>query len=1266
MTRDLHAINRALEKRGISRAIKERIKRSGQEVLRRKQLMPEFEYESGLPISLHLERIVELLKSSQVVVVAGETGSGKTTQLPLACIKAGYGIAGMIGHTQPRRLAARSVAERVAEQLGTELGSLVAYAIRFTDRTSQDTMVKIMTDGILLNEIQRDRFLSNYECIILDEAHERSLNVDFLLAYLRTLLPKRPDLRVIITSATIDVASFSSHFNDAPVVLVEGRGHPVEIRYRPPVENLENTVQECLDEILDERAGGVRDVLMFLSGEREILEWARWLRRIYKDRFDLLPLYARLPSGEQRRIFKPGKQQRIILATNVAETSITVPNVRYVLDVGTARISRYSSRSKIQRLPVEAISQASAEQRAGRCGRVAPGVCFRLYSEEDFNGRYAYTDPEIRRSNLASVVLRMRVFRFGSIESFPLLDAPESSAVRDAERLLLELGAFEGDHVTRIGRTLAKIPLDPRLGRMLIEADRNRAIAEVIVIIAALTVQDPRIRPLDRREEADAAHARFKDSESDFIAILRLWKFLEPLRQSKTRREFNRILDLNFVSSNRYNEWRALCRQLALTCRHLNMRLNTVEASPDDVHRSILAGSLGFIGFKKGKTEYQGARDLKFYLFPGSVLANRRPKWLVAAEISETARTYARCVARVEPRWIEQTGAHLLKHEYFEPHWNQKRGQPMIFRSSKLYGLPITSGRSTPLGPIDSAQAQDIFVRNMLVHPDELVEEPFAIHNRKLIAQIDALQARERRADILVSEDRQADFFKETIPEWVYTRKDFWNWYRRASEAERKRLFMSESDLLAREDFCFSPSAFPGSLAIGDGSAKIKYRFAPGEPDDGVNLQVTLSQLRSVSQDLLEWLVPGFLEQKIEALLRSLPKQQRKLLAPIRERVTEITSALLSSETYRKGSLRQALNKQVRRFLGSELRETIWRISEIDPFLAINVQVVNTSGEVLDQGRDVERLKLDLLSEAERSVQQVDKSRFEATGLRRFPPQGFPCEVVLASAVGDVVGIPVLVDQGDSVDLVLDLKGHRRMDATHRGLSRLVVLHEASSSRFVRREALKETESLLHYARLGSKSQFLDNLLLASARYGVLSHFELPRTVSEWNAIMSQTRGSLVKQGLELIEQVRGILRLRTKVALLTEALTSVSYVEVKKDLSLHLCRLIGPEFLWETPPERLEDLERYLRGIEYRATHLQGRVKQEHSSMAVIRAWEERLAGICNVSEKTEEVIQLTRLVEEYRIGLFSQPVGTKERVSEKRLQKVFEPVEASLGIFQ
>ena len=1264
MTRDRYAIKLAVTKGRASRSIEHRMSKSAQEVSRRQKLLPEFEYENNLPISRYLDRIVQLVRSNQVVVVAGETGSGKTTQLPLACIQAGYGIRGMIGHTQPRRLAARSVAERIAEQLCVEIGLEVGYAIRFTDQTSKDTMVKIMTDGILLTEIQRDRYLSDYECIILDEAHERSLNVDFLLAYLHTLLPKRPDLRVIITSATIDVDSFSSHFNDAPVVLVEGRGYPVEVRYRPPVENLEDTVQECLDEILGEHAGGVRDVLMFLSGEREILEWTQWLRHNFKDRFDLLPLYSRLPSREQRRIFKPGAQQRVILATNVAETSITVPNVRYVLDFGKARISRYSARSKIQRLPIEAISRASAEQRAGRCGRVAPGVCFRLYSELDFDRRSAYTDPEIWRSNLAAVILRMRVFRFGSIESFPLLDTPDARAVRDAELLLHELGALEADRLTPIGRTLAKIPVDPRLGRMLIEAERNGALAELIVIVAALSVQDPRVRPLDRRDEADAAHARFKDSESDFIAILRLWKFLRSLHRSASRRKFNRILNDNFVSPNRYREWRALCRQLVVTCRHLNMRVNTEAASPDEVHRSILAGSLGFIGFRKGKTEYQGARELKFHLFPGSVLAGRRPKWLVAAEISETTRTYARCVARVELRWIEQVGAHLLKHEYRDPYWNRKRGQPMILRRSKLYGLPIADARPTPLGPIDPSQAQDVFVRNMLVHPEELAEEPFAIHNRELIAQIEALQARERRNDILASEDRQAEFFKEAVPESVNTRKDFGSWYHRASEADRKRLFMSESDLTVREDVHLSASEFPGSLDIGGGIGKVEYRFAPGEPDDGVNLQVTLSQLRCVSQDLLEWLVPGFLERKIEVLLRSLPKQQRKQFAPIGERVAEITSELLDPDVYGRGSLRQALNNQARRFLGIGKPEITWRISETDPFLTVNVQVVNSDGKVIDQGRDVERLKVSLLAEAERLIQEVDRSKFEQKGLRKFPLMGFPRELVLASDVGDVVATPVLVDQGESVDLVLDLKGSDRIGVSHRGLSRLVVLEQASSARFVRQEAKKETELLLHYACLGSKPQFVDSLLLASAWYGLLRCFDLPRTAREWNAIMDQAPGSLVKQGLELMESARSILRLRTQVALSIEALSSAAYAESKKDLTVHLSRLVGPEFIWETPPERLKDLERFLQGIEYRVTHLQGRLQQDHSSMAAIRTWEGRLECICSASEKTEEVMQLVRLVEEYRIALFSQPLGAKEKVSEKRLEKALAPVEAALGI--
>ena len=1226
--------------------------------------IPSFRCAQDLPISPHLAGISELIRNHQVVIVAGETGSGKTTQLPLACLNAGLGRRGVIGHTQPRRLAARSVSDRIAQQLGCTVGSLVGCTVRFDDRTGPDTLVRVMTDGILLADVERDWQLFDYECIILDEAHERSLNIDFLVAYLRTLLPSRPDLRLVITSATIDVEAFSKHFDGAPVVTVEGRGHPVELRYRPADGGLHSTFEECIAEILQEETEGVRDILVFLSGEREILEWSRWIRRVYKDTFELLPLYARLPVREQHRIFKPAQRQRIVLATNVAETSITVPNIRYVIDLGRARISRYSTRAKIQRLPVETISQASAEQRAGRCGRVAPGVCFRLCSREEFDSRRAYTDPEIRRSNLAAVILRVRVFRLGDLRDFPLLDRPEPVAIRDAERLLHELGALDSNALTPLGRRLASLPVDPRLGRMLVEAHSRDALAELIVIVAALAVQDPRIRPLDRRDAADRAHARFQDSESDFMAILRLWSWLEEIRKRNSRRALGRLLESNFISPNRYAEWRSLVRQLVIACRHTGMPTSKERASSAAIHRSALAGSLGFVGFRKGKQGYQGARDISFHLSPASVLTKRRPKWVVAAEISETERTFARCVARIEPRWVEDAAAHLLKHTYQDPHWNQRRGQPMVLRTSKLYGLPVSERRPVPLGPHDPELAQDLFVRHMLIRPEELKKEPFAVHNRRLVCEIEALQACERTTALIVTEDRQVEFFKAALPCKMHTRRSFNAWYRSASEGDRSRLFMQRSDLLARSVELLNDQDFPGRYAIGNRFCALKYRFAPGALDDGVNLQVSLSQIGLLKQQPLEWLVPGFVGRKIEALIRGLPKRQRKRFLPVNQQARLITESLLEPSRYRMSDFGQALTEAARRALRDPAFEPDWNLEALDPFHAMNVQVLTDDDRVVAQGRDLHELKERLTGLTQGAVRKADLSGIELRGLTRFPSSGLPEEMRLPTEIGILVAVPVLMDTGASVDLVLDTERKVPFSTTQRGLARLYVLEETSSKRYLQQQVAKESELLLHYSTLGSRTQFLDSFLLGSAWHGVLSGHEVPRSLDDWIQIRERSRGAMVEAGMDLLGAARNVLQQRAAVALLLENLVSPALAETKRDMDEQLNQLVSSEFLWDNSMEQLGDVTRYLRAMEYRATHLQGRLKVERNGMACIKRWAGRLERIASGSRSPDGIADLERLLQEYRIALFSQPIGTSIRISEQRLERAFTPVERRLRL--
>ena len=993
LIRDAYALRRALNgKRSLSPRQRARLASSKAAYDRRSASVPNIDFPQQLPIANHIDEIVALLGSHQVIIVAGETGSGKTTQLPKACLRAGLGRRGLIGHTQPRRLPARAVAERIAAELKTPFGGVVGYAVRFSERYGDDTLVKVMTDGLLLTEIRTDRNLLNYEVLIIDEAHERSLNVDFLIGYARTLLRRRPELKLIITSATIDVEAFRAHFDGAPVVAVGGRGYPVDVVYREQEDGFEQAVQGCLEEIARSAGSGPRDVLVFLPGEREIFDTSRWLKREYGDHYDILPLYARLPAREQRRIFATGPRRRLVLATNVAETSLTVPNIGYVIDPGMARISRYSYRSKIQRLPIEPISQASAEQRKGRCGRVAPGTCYRLYASEDFDGRPQYTDPELQRTNLASVVLQMRAFRLGKTQDFPFIDPPDPRVVRDAERSLNELGALDGERLTRVGRTMAQLPVDPRLARMLIAANRLRALREMLIIVSALSIQDPRARPMDKREAADRKHREYADGKSDFLTFVNLWNTLETARRDMTRSAFRRMLESSFLSPSRVGEWRAVHRQLLLAVKRQGMRINGRDADYARVHQALLAGSLSFIGMRDVDAGmYRGARSLKFRIFPGSALARRQPQWIVAAEIAETQRTYARCVAAVEPAWIEGAATSVLKRTWSEPHWDDARGEAVASERVTVYGLPVVENRRVSYARIDPSASREIFVRDALLRSRSAVSAPFLDHNRETARRIAGLQAKARRADLLATDRAQAAFYLERLPQEVLSVRTLAGWLRQADTAAVAKLHMSEADLLARADFGVSDTDFPASLLVDGLELALKYRFAPGEPDDGVSVQVGVGALPHLERETLEWLVPGFFEQKCVALLRALPKSARRRLLPLGDKARRVSACLSQPERYRRaGGLRTALAECIQAEFGLRFEPADFRDSAISPFLRMNVQVVDSKGRMVDQDRDIDALKARMLPSGKQGADTDVGKRLESLGLRSFPSAGVP------------------------------------------------------------------------------------------------------------------------------------------------------------------------------------------------------------------------------------------------------------------------------------
>ncbi|MDE0440822.1 MAG: ATP-dependent RNA helicase HrpA [Gammaproteobacteria bacterium] len=1243
------------------------------------------EFPDELPITPRMGDIVKLMREHRVLIVAGETGSGKTTQLPKACLAAGWGRRGMIAHTQPRRLAARTVAARIAAEMCVEVGAEVGYAVRFSERTSPATVVKVMTDGLLLNDIQRDRQLRRYECVIVDEAHERSLNVDFLLGYLRRLLERRDDLKVVVTSATIDVEAFAKHFGGAPVVEVSGRGYPVETIYRP-TDDVERGVVDALREIGSSRRRArdgtspsptgpsdddmlpvttARDVLVFQSGEREIFETTQLLRREFEDRFEIMPLYARLPEREQQRVFQPGRRQRVVLATNVAETSITVPNIGYVIDPGFARISRYSYRAKLQQLPIEPISQASARQRAGRCGRIAPGVCYRLCSEDDFEARPLYTDPELTRTNLAAVVLTMRAFRLGDIESFPFIDPPNPRAVRDAIGLLHELQALEGDRLTELGRTMARLPVDPRLARMMVEGDRRGSLAEVLVIVSALASQDPRLRPLDRRDAADRAHAAFADKTSDFLAYVNLWRWLEQTRQENTRSAFNRLLQKRFLSPSRIREWRSLHRQLLLGCRGLGMRVNDKPAKYATIHRALLTGSLSFVGVKSERAEhtgrgtkrrrdqYEGARGLRFGLFPGSALGRSRPKWVMAAEVSTTGRTYARCVAEVAPSWIERAALHLVKRSYTEPRWDPKRGEAMVREQVTFYGLVVVGQRPKRAVEVDREAARKIFVRAALVESDERLHAPFIDHNRGLIERLEELCAKGRRPGLMVSESKRLRFYLDRLPDDVCSIPAFNAFVRGAGDKKLAALHMTEADLVGDSTASADERDFPTLIRFGDTDIPLAYKFAPGEPDDGVSLRVDSRLLMQLDRNALDWLVPGFFEEKCLALGKMLPKSLRRKLAPLGENMRVVQERLRQSDVYRQGNLADALSDAVRACRGVEVPPDAWRLHDLPAHLGMNVQIRGTRQRVLDQDRDVDALRRRHQTFTERNLTADRRKSVEVRGMTEFPNTGLPESLVVEDGVQRSVLYPVLVDRGNSVDLLVRATAEGRSALNRDAYTRLAMLAEPRSARELRREVEHDGTMMIHFAPLGSPAALVDDMVAAAFWFACFDGSALPRSKAEFDACARIGAGALRGTFSEILEQARQVLTRRTEVANSLDGLASPAFARSREDMARQLRNLVPPDFLRTTPRAQLAEVPRYLDGIAYRIGNLHGRVQRDLAGIERVAVWERRFAEVADQTEDPSSgmVTELRFLVEEFRIATFAQRIGTREKISDKRM---------------
>ncbi len=1269
----------------------------------RRAALPDVSFPPELPISARIDEIVALIRTHQVVIVAGETGSGKTTQLPKACLRAGLGKRGMIGHTQPRRLAARACATRIAKEMNVPVGGAVGFAVRFEEATSDDMLIKVMTDGLLLAEIHADRRLSAYEALIIDEAHERSLNVDFLLGYAKRLLRRRPNFKVIITSATIDVEAFQAHFDGAPAVTVSGRGHPVDVVYQEEADDQFEALDRCLAEISRRRAGRARDTLAFLPGEREILDASHWLRRTWGDRFEALPLYARLPAKEQRRIFAPSARPRIVLATNVAETSITVPNVGYVIDFGLARIARYSHRSKIQRLPVERVSQASAEQRAGRCGRVAPGTCFRLYSQADFESRPRYTVPEIKRSNLAAVALRMLDLGLGDIEGFPFIDPPEPRVARDALRSLGELGALREapqevpgagnrevkgagnrevkgagskdgkdrggvTRLSRIGRTMARLPVDPRLARILVGASRFGCLREALVVVAALSVQDPRERPPERREAADAAHRQDAHKQSDFLTFVNLWNVLEAQRAALTRAAFRAELTRRFLSPHRVAEWRAVHRQLLLAAKALGWPLNRAPAEEASLHRALLIGSLDFVGLRDEDGVYLGARGLKFRIFPGSPVARRAPQWLMAAEIVQTRQTYARDVAKVEAHWVEEAAGPLLQRAWSEPHWNVKRGEVMAFERATLHGLPVVERRLVRYAPVNPSAARELFAQEALAPAtlgveDVGVEAPFLAHNAAVAAGIAELEARHRRHDLFVAANVLAAFYLERLPPDVCGVSTLRAWLKQADRPAIGRLTMTEADLLARFDVEASATDYPATLEVDGLALPLKYRFAPGAVDDGVSVEIGLGALPHLRQAPLDWLVPGFFERKCAALLKGLPKRLRRRLPPGSAAV-DVAPALLREPRYRDGALLAALAVRLSEAFGMDVAPSDWSVERLEPFLRMNVQVLDARRRLIDQDRDLAALQSRLLARVEREATASAREGYEQRGLTTFPAAGVPATLTVGAGGEQTVAYPALRDAGDAVELVLLTHRADQGRANRRGYSRLALLMNRKAARHLRGRVAAERTMTLHYAALGGAADLADELALAASWACCFEGRPLPTEKDSFERRCADCRPRLVALFGDALEATRAVLARRIEAAQRIASLASPAFAASRADMEAHLGRLAPADFLSRTPIQALPDVARYLDALIHRAANLHGKVRRDQEHLADAARWQARLEALAAAAPEATAAADVAGLVEEYRVSLFCQRLSLKGKASPQRLERVLAPLEKAAGL--
>ncbi|MCV7285648.1 ATP-dependent RNA helicase HrpA [Mycolicibacterium wolinskyi] len=1242
-------------------------------VLTRQAAVPKITY-PDLPVSERRDDLAKAISENQVVVVAGATGSGKTTQLPKICLELGRGIRGTIGHTQPRRLAARTVAQRIADELGTPLGEAVGYTVRFTDQASDATLVKLMTDGILLAEIQRDRRLLRYDTLILDEAHERSLNIDFLLGYLRELLPRRPDLKVIVTSATIEPERFSAHFNDAPIVEVSGRTYPVEIRYRPlevpvAVDDTEDPddpdheivrteprdqTEAIVDAVRELEAEPPGDVLVFLSGEREIRDTAEALKDLRNT--EILPLYARLPTAEQQRVFQPSRTgRRVVLATNVAETSLTVPGIRYVVDPGTARISRYSRRTKVQRLPIEPISQASAAQRAGRSGRTAPGVCIRLYSEEDFESRPRYTDPEILRTNLAAVILQMAALQLGDIADFPFLDPPDARSIRDGVQLLQELGAFdEAGELTDVGRRLSRLPLDPRIGRMILQADAEGCVREVLVLAAALSIPDPRERPTDREEAARQKHARFADEHSDFISYLNLWNYLREQRNQLSGSAFRRMCREEFLHYLRIREWQDLVGQLRSIARDIGIRESDEPAEPASIRAALTAGLLSHVGLREGETrDYTGARNSKFVLAPGSVLTKKPPRWIVVADLVETSRLFGRIAARVEPEAIERVAGHLVQRTYSEPHWDAKRGAVMAFERVTLYGLPLVPRRRVGYAQVDPVVSRELFIRHALVEGDWQTRHHFFRDNARLREELEEIEERARRRDLLVDDDEIYALYDARIPADIVSARHFDGWWRKQRHKTPDLLTFTRDDLLRTDD----AAEHPDTWQTGDLELPLTYRFEPGAEDDGVTVHVPVGVLARLGGEGFAWQVPAMREELVTALIKSLPKDLRRNFVP----APDTARAILPDLDPSAGSLLDEVQRELRRRSGILVPIDAFDLTKIPNHLRLTFAVESTDGKEVARGKDIDVLREQLAVPVAQAVADALGGDLERTGLKAWPDDldELPRTVENVSGGHTVRGYPAFVDTGKAVDVKVFASQAEQAAAMGPGLRRLLRLAAPSPVKAIERGLSTRARLSLNANPDGTLAALLDDC--ADAAADVLIRKPV-WTKAEFRGLVERAAKELGPTTQAAVSRVEKVLAAAHEVGMALPDKPPTAQADAVADVRSQLDRLLPNGFVTIAGVARLADLVRYVTAAARRLERLPHAIAADRERMARVHAvedaYDDLVRALSPARAEAADVREIAWQIEELRVSLWAQQLGTPRPVSEQRIYKAIDAV--------